>query len=177
MERQGTVCGPSFEQMFATFATKTKEDIREELDEHLEAINNNTNEIQSNFEYIGELDKKIEKLSEKMDEILLFLRGKPEEKVFEIKPLSKREKQVFQAFYTLLHDHPEGVTYVQIAHKLEMSTGLVTNFITNLLEKGIPLKKIYHNNNVHLLLEKEFSELQAKKNILGLNTLLSAWVR
>ena len=177
MEKQQTVCGPNVEHMFATFVAKTRANIREELDEHLEAINNNTNEIQSNFEYLQELDKKVEKLSEKMDEILMVLKGSSEQKSFEVKELTKREKQVFQAFYTLIHDHPEGVTYVQIAHKLGISTGLVANFVTNLLEKGVPVKKVYHNNNVHLLLDEEFSQLQAKENVLGINSLLSAWIR
>ena len=41
--------------------------IREEIDDHLAAINDNTQEIQSNFAFLLELDSKIDKLSKAGD--------------------------------------------------------------------------------------------------------------
>ncbi|MBS3176328.1 hypothetical protein J4457_03765 [Candidatus Woesearchaeota archaeon] len=180
MERkdvQQGIAGASFEQVFAAFSEKTKVDLRTELDEHLEAINENTNEIQGNFEYLNELDKKVQRLSEKMDEIILLLKGTKEKKSFDVKPLTKREKQVFQALYTILQECPEGVTYSLLSSKLSMSAGLTTNFVTNLIEKGVPVQKCYRNGVVYLLLDKDFADLQARENILGINSLLSAWIR
>ena len=52
-------------------ATFTK--IKEEFEDHLDSINENTNEIHSNYEYLCELDSKIEKLNEKLEEIMMFM--------------------------------------------------------------------------------------------------------
>jgi len=42
----------------------------------------------------------------------------------------------------------------------------VREYVTNLLEKGIPIQKKYVNTIPHLLLDPKFKNLQAKKNIL-----------
>lgn len=176
MERQ-QIFGDRAGEALLCFIKESKQQIREELDEHLDAINENTNEIQGNFEYIKKLDKKVEFLSEKMDEILFLLKGEQKEKSFTIKKLSKREKQVFQALYSLLHDQNNAITYAQIARSIGVSSSVAATFITNLIEKGVPVCKNYHNGVVQLSLDEEFRLLQAKNNILGLNTLLSAWIR
>ena len=50
-------------------------DVREELDDHLDAINQATEEVQSSQEYLNRLDEKVDKLSEQMEQIMLFLKG------------------------------------------------------------------------------------------------------
>ena len=47
--------------------------IRHEFEEHLQAINENTNEISANYEYICEIESKMDRLSERIDNIQLFL--------------------------------------------------------------------------------------------------------
>ena len=46
--------------------------IKEELDVHLDSINENTNEINANFEHILKVEQKVDKLSEKFEEIHKF---------------------------------------------------------------------------------------------------------
>ncbi len=46
--------------------------IKEEFEDHLTAINQNTTEIQANYGYLSEIDEKIEKICQRLDQIGLF---------------------------------------------------------------------------------------------------------
>ncbi|MBW2977649.1 hypothetical protein KY331_02280 [Candidatus Woesearchaeota archaeon] len=139
-----------------------------ELDEHLDTVNVNSSEIQSNYEYLCELDNKIAKLNERIDEIfnvLSNLTGKKllkKPKFEDIDPLTTTEKNVFLNLYT----EEKPLTYHQLAKKIKISIPLVREYVTNLLQKGIPIQKIYVNTIPHILLDPKFKNLQAKKNIL-----------
>lgn len=148
-----------------------------ELEDHLIAINENTTEIQSNFEYLCEIDRKIEKLVERIDELSMIVKGKKEEKkAFDIKKLTKKEKEIFMAIYQLTEEKKE-VTYKQIAKKICATESLVSAYVTSLIEKGIPIAKRYAGKIAKLTLNKAFRDVQAKQNIVGINSLLSYWIR
>jgi hypothetical protein len=149
---------------------------REELDDHRTAINENTNEIQTTHEYLEALNNKLDNFSARLDELTLIIKGKKDEKTFKFSPLTKREKEVFQAFFHLSEFAPY-VTYREIARNLCISEGLVAQYITNMIEKGIPVKKKYYEGKVYFKLEREFRDLQIKKNVLKLNSLLTGWAR
>ncbi len=156
------------------------EQVKEQFEDHLEAINENTNEIQSNFEYLCELDRKIDKLSEKIEELNMLIRQQrgenTEKKTFTLKPLTKKEKEVFYAIYVLTEQR-RYTTYKDIARRVCYSENLVASYVTSLIEKGVPLLKKYSKKTAYLTLDSEFRELQAKENIVGVNTLLTHWVR
>jgi len=142
--------------------------IHEEFEEHLDAINENTSEIQSNYEYLCELDNKITKLNEKIDEvytILSRLTGKKLNKntsYEDIDPLTTMEKNVFLNIYT----EEQPTSYSDLAKKMNMPISLARQYITNLLEKGIPIQKKYIKTRPFIYLDAKFKNLQAKKNIL-----------
>lgn len=48
--------------------------LKEESNEHLDTINENTNEIQANYSYLLDLENKINKLDDKLNEIAIILR-------------------------------------------------------------------------------------------------------
>lgn len=152
--------------------------IKEEFEEHLDSINENTNEIHSNYEYICELDSKIDKLNEKLDEVMMFLHHsskkslKSKKQKFTIRPLTRKEQEIFLALYTL-EQNKEEVTYTRIAKFLCITPYLTQNYITNLIEKGIPIQKRYIDNGVSLTLNPQFRELQTKKNIVKINESVS----
>ncbi len=156
----------------------TFDKIKDEFEEHLDAINENTNEIHSNYEYLYELDSKIDKLNEKLDEVMMFIQhlGKKTSKhkkiKFKITPLTRKEQEIFLTFYTLEQEQ-EPVTYSKIAKFLCITPPLVQNYITNLIEKGIPIYKKYLDKEVYLRLSPQFRELQAKKNIVKINESVS----
>ena len=142
--------------------------IYEEFEDHLTAINENTSEIQENYAYFCELDNKIAKLNERIDgihDILTNLTGKKTRKMpkFEdIDPLTTKEKTVFLNIYT--EDKP--TTYERLAAKLSMPITLVRQYVTALLEKGIPIQKAFHKTRPYIYLDPKFKNIQAKKNIL-----------
>ncbi len=143
-------------------------EIHEEFEEHLESINENTAEIQSNYEFSCELDNKVTKLNERIDEIysiLSKLTGKKLTKTAkyeDIDPLTTMEKNVFLNLYT----EQQPITYSELAKKINMPISLTRQYITNLLEKGIPIQKKYIKQRPYIYLDQKFKNLQAKKNIL-----------
>jgi hypothetical protein len=148
-------------------------ELKSELDEHLDSINHNTNEISSNYEYLCELDYKINKLSERIDNIQLFLEksmGLEVEKKpkFQPKPLTNNEQDVFLVLYTL-EEKKGAVSYVDISKRTGLSEELVCDYITRMIEKNVPIIKRYVNNQPYLRLDPQFKRQQAKENILNLN--------
>ena len=147
--------------------------IRQEFEEHLQAINENTSEIASNFEYVSEIDAKLDRLSERIDKIQIFLEsnsGIPIAKRnnFDVKRLNRKEQQVFLVIYTL-EEEKGNLTYGDIAEKLGISEQLTASYITSLIEKGVPIIKRYINTKPHFKLDSDFKTLQAKENILQLS--------
>ncbi len=141
--------------------------VREELDDHLDTINQATEEVQSSQEYLNRLDEKVDKLSEQVEQIMLFLKGSdlknmPEKKEFE---LLDREKDVFLVLYTA---GEKPLTYAEIAEGVRESEFLVSGYVTSLIQKGIPVRKRFVNNEPVVQLDSKFKEMQAKTNILNI---------
>ncbi len=148
------------------------EQIREEFDDHLEAINENTNEIQSNASSLAEIDAKLNKVAERIERIELFLQKSqsftvPEMPKFDIKALTEREKSIFLILYTLDYEN-RPMTYRELQKRAGLPMTLLQGYITSLIEKGIPIAKKYINNVIHLKLDEQFRALQAKTNIVKL---------
>ena len=144
--------------------------LRSEFDEHLEAINDNTNEIQANYEYLLKLDEKIEKISERIDQMQLFLQrnfncdlGKKQ--VFKVQPLNDKEKEVFMVLYTI-EELRGNCTLKDISRRTGYTENLVSSYIINLVEKGVPILKKYQNGRSIFSVNKSFRHLQATENIL-----------
>jgi len=147
--------------------------IKEELNEHLDSINENTNEISSNYEYLCEMDFKLNKISERIDQMQIFLEEKfgfkaEKAQKFQPKPLTNNEQDVFLVLYTL-EEKKGAVSYPDIAKRTGLSEELISNYITRMIEKNVPIIKRYVNNQPYLRLDPQFKRLQAKENILKLN--------
>ena len=151
------------------------ESIREERDDHRTAINENTNELQANHEYIRSVEEKLDKIHARLEELFLLL-GKSSESKLDIQPLTKKEQEVFQALYVVGEGVPY-VSYKQLARKLGTSEALISGFVTNLIEKGVPVVKKYDSGQAFVQLEPKFRQKQAKEVVIGLNSLLSHWMQ
>lgn len=149
--------------------------IKEEMDIHLDSINENTNEINANFEHVARLEDKVDKLNERIDELhMLFssLTGnKPvvKEIEFEKIKLSTREQEVFLTLYTSQHE----LTYYDISRKLGLTPDLVEKYVKMMLEKGVPIIRKLTENKVFLMVDDEFKNLQTKENVLKINENIS----
>ena len=147
--------------------------IRHEFEEHLQAINENTNEIAANYEYTCEIEAKLDKLSERVDQIQMYLGANSNIAIarrndFDVKRLNRMEQQVFLVIYTL-EEEKGSLTYEDIAKRLNISEHLAGNYVTSIIEKGVPILKRYINSRPYLRLDPEFKTLQAKENILQLS--------
>tara|TARA_Y100000034_G_C6833279_1_gene376331 strand:- start:259 stop:693 length:435 start_codon:yes stop_codon:yes gene_type:complete len=134
--------------------------IRQILEEHLGAINENTYEIQSLFDYLNELEVKYEKLSQRLDSLQL---ENPQKR--QISPLSDTERRVFLLFYT----DDNSLTYEEIATQLNLSHSIVQECLSSLVTKGVPLHRCHLNGQILWKLEANFKELQAKENLVNLS--------
>ena len=147
--------------------------LKNELNEHLEAINENTSEIQASYECMNELNDKMEKLAERIERIELFLQANSnfivEEKSFDLKPLTKTEQHVFLVIYAL-EDEKGLVSYHDISRKTGLPGYVISEYIARLVEKGIPVIKKYVNSMPYIKLNPDFKRLQAKENILMIDT-------
>ncbi len=145
---------------------KAFESIREELNVHLDTINQNT-EVQSIYDYLSELDSKIEKLNERIDELQMFVNPDSEVK-FDVE-LTHREQEVFLVLYA----ETNRITAKDVARKLGFTDEMVNRYVYNLISKGIPILKQYSDNQLYLYLDLKFKDLQARKNVLKINESIS----
>ena len=139
---------------------KNFEIIRHALEEHLSAINENTSEIQALFDYLHELEIKVDRLSERLDRTELDL---PAEQP-EVEPLDNLEKQVFLILYT--EEMP--LSYHEIAIKARLPISTIPETISSLIAKGVPLLRSLANKQLFFKLSPSFKETQAKENIINL---------
>ncbi|MBI2646846.1 HTH domain-containing protein [Candidatus Woesearchaeota archaeon] len=147
--------------------------IRHELEEHLQAINETTNEIVANYEYLSVLESKLDRLSDRVNQMQMHLELNSDTVIakrnnFEVKKLNRIEQKVFLVIYTL-EEEKGSVTYEDIAQKLKISEQLVGNYVTSLIGKGVPIMKRYLNSKPFLRLDPVFKTLQTKENILQLS--------
>jgi predicted nuclease with TOPRIM domain len=138
--------------------------VKEELDEHLDSINQNTGEIQLTQESVQSLEKRMDKLEEKFEEILSTLGHK---KSYVVQPLTLREQEVFIALYTTT-EYKE-CTYRIISYKTGLPIKMIEELIEILIEKGVPIRRIEKNSEYYLDLDEDFKQEQAKSNLLNLN--------
>ena len=142
---------------------KEFKEIRNVLEEHLSSINENTTEIQTLFDYLQEMEIKIDRFSQRLDNIQLSV-GNPLEKP-DIKPLDQEEKKVFLLFYT--ENMP--LSYSEISLKAKIPISMVPDYISSLIEKNVPLLRSMINNQVFFKLSPSFKEIQAKENLVNLS--------
>ncbi len=150
--------------------------IKDQMDEHLEGINENTNEIQSNYEYFHHLESKLDKLTEKIETLMLrFNELDPGDKAEGKIELSYDEKKVFLAIYKYSTTE-KFITYSDISKKLNLPLSLVRFYVTNLIEKGVPIVKKYQHREILVSLDPAFREAQTKENLVNINESITRYI-
>jgi DNA-binding MarR family transcriptional regulator len=150
---------------------KENSQLKEGYDDILDTANENTNEIQSNYAYISDLDKRISKLNDRIDEISMMMKhiiaksDFSEDKQQKISPLSPAEKKLFLVLYT----SDKMNSYKDLAFSTDITESLVVQYITSLIEKGVPIIKQYTDGKPLIGLSSKFKEMQAKNNLISLS--------
>ena len=143
--------------------------IKEELEDHLSAININTEEISKQEGNFYMIDEKIEKLNQKIDNLTVVMNNikkrLPEQEGF-FPTLSKQEQRVFALLYTI-ENTP--LSYLDISTQLRIPELSTKKLIENLVGKGIPILQKKIDDKFFFTLEPKFKELQMKKNVVNID--------
>ena len=139
--------------------------IRSALEEHLESINENTTEIQALFDFIQEVEQKIDKLSARLDQTQIKQSVEVPQIQELVKPLNQVEKEIFLVFYT--ENLP--LSYDEISQRARIPVSTVKESISTLISKGLPLLRSFINTNMFYKLSPSFKERQAKENVINLS--------
>jgi DNA-binding CsgD family transcriptional regulator len=140
------------------------EAVREELDVHLDTINQGTDEIQQNFEYLAQIESKIDKLSERIEAIELHLTGGKRPQVSKI-DLSLREQEVFLIIYSTA----EKLSRKHIARRLGFTEDMVEAYLANIITKGVPVLRQAVEGETLYFLDLRFREQQAKYKVIAIH--------
>ena len=145
--------------------------IREEFDDHRESINDSTNEIEANYELLCRLESKVDRIEQQLERLQMAFSNfsgatSRAAELSEI-DLEEREKDVFLILYTAADDKP--LSYRDIAAALKESEFLVRGYLTNMIEKGVPISKRYVNDVAYISLDSSFKDRQARENLVRLS--------
>jgi DNA-binding CsgD family transcriptional regulator len=144
--------------------------VKEELDQHLDTINQGTQEIDYLHDLLTELEKKIDKLTERIDGISLQLN--PHFSNMSI-TLTHREQEVFVVIYA----SDDKLTASDVARKLGLTEDMVNNAIYNITAKGVPLLKQLIDDKIYLYLDAQFKSLQTKNRMIKIEEGISKHIR
>ncbi|MDP2749811.1 MAG: hypothetical protein Q8O89_03190 [Nanoarchaeota archaeon] len=141
--------------------------IRDELEDHLDSINANSSELDVLHDYLAEIDSKLNKINERLDEIQMFtgMSDRPEFKHYEKITLTLREQEVFLVLYTSNHF----ITYSDVCRRLSITQDMVKKYIKSIVSKGIAVIEKHSKDELFIALDPIFRDLQAKENIVVLN--------
>jgi hypothetical protein len=133
--------------------------VKEELSDHLDTINQNTAEFEVVSQRMDQLEGMIEKLAERLDVLSAPKVMQKEETI----KLSLREQEFFLALYT----STESYSASEFARYLSLTEELVHALAHKLINKGIPvLKETDEIGRLCYHLDNDFKELQAKQNMI-----------
>ena len=136
--------------------------VKQEMDDHLSAINENTEEMQDHLIHLEELEQKFEKLQEKIDEIHVMLSRITRDGEYS---LSDSEKKVFMVLYSV---EQTPLSYADISMRTGLTELAVKAHIFSMINKGIPILERQIDAQSFFRLDKTFKDLQAKENVLNI---------
>jgi len=138
--------------------------IREELDEHLQAINDNTSEQEIQNTYICEIDNRLTKIEEKVDELHFLLKQLANRAKLSVE-LSKDEQRIFLILYT----HGNFMKTAEVSSKTYIDVEVVEDALASMMDKGIPVDREILNGEVYFRMNKEFRLRQAKESVIKID--------
>ncbi len=140
--------------------------IKEEFDDHLNAINANTLEIQDNYERISQLDNKIDAIASKLESTHMMLSELMKRKnKFSKTTLSDEEQKVFIGIYS----ENRSMSFTALSRRLGMKRSTIRAAINSLKKKEIPLILSKDGHDSTVTLEQRFREIQATENLVKID--------
>jgi len=119
--------------------------VREEMEDHLAAINENTDELKQHSSFMDELGSRIESLNEKMESLHLMLMQAMGSS------LNENEKRVLDA----LSKSTSFMSFRDIAFSAGVSELFVKAHLFSMICKGVPLKEKIIDSQSYFALERK----------------------
>lgn len=141
--------------------------VRDELDDHLDTINSNSEEIKSLYGFLIGLEQKIDKLADHIDELRTS-----QTSTKQYPRLTLREQETFLLIYT----QNEPVSLAYLVEQLGFTEETILTLLHQLMDKNIPLLEQKSEDKRFYSLELRFKELQAKQNIVHIDEQVSRFV-
>jgi len=139
--------------------------IKKEFDDHLNTINQNTAEIQTVYDHLSDLDRKVEKLTERVDELEMYVN--PREEAVPSIDLTLREQEVFVTLYAA----SEKLSLPAVGRRLGFTKEMVNKYAYSMLGKGVPviIDTQGEDEDVLLAIDPNFKTMQAKHSIINID--------
>jgi hypothetical protein len=142
--------------------------LQEACDDHLLAINENTEEINNTQTSVEQIESKLEKLNARIDTMHMMFNQIMWQTKITIE-LNNDEQALFQ----VLCSHKNFLTLDFVMNKIHMNAETIRTFITSLIDKGIPVLVKDQGGQVFLNLDSEFRTLQRKHKVVKVNKAIS----
>lgn len=113
--------------------------------------------------FLSELEAKMDKLTERLDD--LEMRLNPAKQANSDIKLTLREQEVFMVLYL-----GKIFTSAEIAKRLGFTEDMVNLYLINIITKGVPVVKELMDDLLVFSLEPEFKDLQARRNVLEIDS-------
>jgi hypothetical protein len=152
----------SFEELNQLKCDLTK--LQDDIDDHFESINGNTREIEIQNNFICEIDNRMTKLEEKMDDIHFLLKQMVNRAKLSVE-LSKDEQRVFLILYT----HDKFVKTSKICEKAFMDKEIVDDALAAIIDKGVPIERDILCGEACYRMDNEFRLRQAKDEVIQID--------
>ena len=153
----------SFEELNQLKCDLTK--LQQDLDDHFESINGNTREIDIQNNFICEIDNRLTKLEEKMDEIHFIMKQMVNRSKLSVE-LTKDEQRVFLILYT----HDKFVKSSRICEKSFLDKEVVDDALVSMMDKGLPIERDILNGEACYRMDNEFKLRQAKEEVIQIDS-------
>jgi len=138
--------------------------MKEEVEDHFHAINGNTDEIDIQNNFICEIDNRLTKMEERMDELHFLLKQLVTRAKLSVE-LSKDEQRLFLILYT----HDKFMKTTAVANKAAIEQDIAEEALTSLMDKGIPLEREILDGHVYFRMNNDFKLRQAKEQIIKID--------
>ncbi len=143
--------------------------VKEEMDDHLTAINENTQEIELCYSHMMEMNKRIKFLENKIDFMQKIIAKLVQNEQIPVKSedkpkirLSKQEQKLFMQFYSF----DGALDLTMLCAKLARSDGFIRYYINSLIQKGVPILKENRGKKQYFLLDPQFKDEHARNNLV-----------
>jgi len=137
------------------------------MDDHLTAINENTQEIELCYSHMMEMNKRIKFLENKIDFMQKIIGKLVQSEQIPIKSdekpkirLSKQEQKLFMQFYSF----DGAMDLTMLTANLGRSEGFIRYYINSLVQKGVPILKENRGKKQYFLLDPQFKDEHARNN-------------